>query len=116
MKNKDIFCPNCKEKISEKIIKKISTGEYETCPKCDFILKGEQLGINIKKTDYSSVITELADSSVKKKKRKLKAYYCPHCNQPNTRLNENQLNLLEMGMVVECKECGAIIKKEDLDL
>ncbi|MHA1379962.1 MAG: hypothetical protein ACTSRG_16450 [Candidatus Helarchaeota archaeon] len=63
-----------------------------------------------------SLITKLADAAQKKKKRKLKAYYCPYCNDPKSKLNENQLNLLEMGMLVECKVCGKSIKSSDYEL
>ncbi len=64
----------------------------------------------------SSIVTELAEASQVKKKRKLKAYYCPFCNHPSTKLTENELNLLDMGMVVECKKCGESIKKEHFEI
>ena len=70
---------------------------------------------DIEEEDSSSIITELADAAQVKKKRKLKAYYCPFCNHPTTKLTENQLNLLDMGMVVECKKCGKSIKKEHFE-
>ena len=109
------FCPGCRLELSNDVIENLKNGEYVTCPKCDFVLKGELIGLKVKSTN-SSIISQLADDSQKKKKRKLMAYYCPHCNSPKSKLTENNLNLLEMGMVVSCKECGEAIKKEQLGL
>ncbi|MFX1449209.1 MAG: hypothetical protein ACFFCM_00120 [Promethearchaeota archaeon] len=67
---------------------------------------------DVEEENSSSIITELTEASQVKKKRKLKAYYCPFCNHPASKLNENQLNLLDMGMVIECRKCGESIKKE----
>lgn len=66
--------------------------------------------------DSSSIVRDLAEASQVKKKRKLKAYYCPFCNHPSSKLTENQLNLLEMGMVIECKKCGETIKKKHFEI
>ncbi|NVM02785.1 MAG: hypothetical protein HWN67_10640 [Candidatus Helarchaeota archaeon] len=71
---------------------------------------------DIEEDSSSSIVTELAEASQLKKKRKLKAYYCPFCNHPSSKLTENQLNLLDMGMVVECKKCGDSIKKNHLEI
>ena len=67
---------------------------------------------DVEEESSGSIITELTEASQVKKKRKLKAYYCPFCNHPSSKLNENQLNLLDMGMVIECRKCGESIKKE----
>ena len=112
-----ILCPECKKEMPKEVIEKLKTGEYASCPACNHILKGELLGIMIRKKKIEkSTITELAHAAQKKKKRKLLAYYCPHCNDPKSKLTENQLNLIEMGMVVECKVCGQVIKNEHLKL
>ncbi|MFX1449731.1 MAG: hypothetical protein ACFFCM_02740, partial [Promethearchaeota archaeon] len=111
----ECYCPNCRMAIPSKIINNLTTGEYDTCPNCNHILKGEELGIKTRKTEEkSSIISDLASAAQTKKVRKLKAYYCPYCNDPSSKLNENQLNLLEMGMVIECSFCKKFIKKKDL--
>ena len=110
-----ILCPECKKEMPKQVIEKLKIGEYASCPACKHILKGELLGIKIRKEKKEkSTIIELANAAQKKKKRKLPAYYCPFCNDPKSKLNENQLNLIEMGMVVECEVCGEAIKNEDL--
>lgn len=117
MENQEIKCPVCNYIIPSEIIEKLTTGEYENCPECNYILKGEDLGLTVTKTEEdASIIQKLAKAAAEKKKRQLKAYYCPFCNHPSSRLTENQLNLLEMGMVVECKNCGESIKQSDLKL
>ncbi|MHA1298263.1 MAG: hypothetical protein ACTSO9_02345 [Candidatus Helarchaeota archaeon] len=112
-------CPKCKKVIPEKTMQYLVKGIMQSCPSCSYILTGEELGLEIqepKNSEETSLILELAEKAQKKKKRKLKAYYCPYCNDPKSKLNENQLNLLEMGMVVLCKTCGASIKSTDFEL
>ncbi len=113
------YCPECSGIIQEDVIKNLKEGKYQTCLNCGCILRGDEFKLDVqdaKSKKESSIISTLANKMQEKKKRKLSAYFCPFCSDPSSRLTENQLNLIEMGLSVECKKCGKSIKNEDLEI